>query len=123
MEAENTHFDLIPLFTGRGSPYYSGAVNCGIPKHSPKLTGNVSQCRFGARRKKQNKTKATTAERRELSLLIGVIIKAVSLALAARVRETCAATWKGEGQFSPGQGHVRNPAGRGKLLLQIRIRK
>lgn len=78
---------------------------------------------WGEDEKKKQKTKATTAERRELSLFIGVIIKAVFLALAARVRETRAATWKGEGQFSPGQGDVRDPAGRGKLLLQIRIRK
>lgn len=55
MEAENTHFDLIPLFTGRTSPYYGGAVNCGIPKHSLKLTGNVFQRRFGARMKKKKK--------------------------------------------------------------------
>ena len=58
-----------------------------------------------------------------LFFFIGIIIKAVFLALAARVRENRTATWEGEGQFSPGQGDVRDPAGRGKLLLQIRIKK
>lgn len=34
-----------------------------------------------------------------------------------------AAIQKRGGEFSPGQGDARDPAGRGKLLLKIRIRK
>jgi hypothetical protein len=99
-------------------PHYDGAVNCAIPKHSQKLTEIVFHNRF--RGKGWGWGGATIAV---FFFFIGIIIKAVFLALAARVRENRTATWEGEGQFSPGQGDVRDPAGRGKLLLQIRIRK
>lgn len=36
-------------------PYYSGAVNCGIPKHSQKLARIVFQNRFGMKRGRKKK--------------------------------------------------------------------
>lgn len=49
--------------------------------------------------------------------------KAVFLVLAEWSQRNRAAIRKGGGEFSPGQRDARDPAGRGKLLLKIRIRK
>lgn len=49
--------------------------------------------------------------------------EAVFLVLAEWSQRNRAAIRKGGGEFSPGQGDAGDPAGRGKLLLKIRIRK